>query len=139
MGSESERCEDKFKLFVCYARGLIEGRETQILGSEDLLRIFGNKTNNPNTGDIGFFTLSNDATFGDKNYSSSYPLYSALFIIINKANEPQFLNRINTNMPVLVSTSSQIFQYFIDLRNRNKEFFQNIPELSKEINYYENE
>jgi len=102
--------------FVSCATGNSEN-ENMVVGNQ-LLNSLGNpaETTDPKTGDIAVFETQ--GSIGGIDLTGD-PAHSAIFLLNNQAGQAQFLNRLNTNLPVTVNTQSQINAFFGSMVKRN--------------------
>jgi len=103
--------------FVCVATGMTSAESGTIPGNE-LLGTIGNppSVQQPGMGDVAVFqTVGSVGIQGESVSLNGDPAHSAVFVITNRAGEPQFLNRLDAGSPVTVNTQSQINSHF-DMR-----------------------
>jgi hypothetical protein len=92
--------------------------------------------NSPQTGDIAVFTMEGSlGSGGNAQDFTGRAGHSAVFVITNAAGEPQFLNRLNTGLPVGISTQSEIRAFFSNESARLKINWGNSPVLSGTPDY----
>jgi YD repeat-containing protein len=120
--------------FVMAAKGLASGEGTPAqVNTADMTAVGA-----PKTGDVAEFMMQGSYQFKGQPPvdASSTQGHSAIFVLTNQAGEGQFVNRLNTNQPISISSQSQIVGYLKDVAARNASHFAIPPQVNPNPQYF---
>ncbi len=105
--------------FVLFAIGKSEQEEQK--EGYYMKEILTNITENPRTGDIGVFEISESFNFGGRIVPKGEPAHSGIYILRDNSGNIYFLNRLNTGEKVSIKTQSEINLYYKDVVKKYKD------------------
>jgi hypothetical protein len=103
--------------FVAVATGAIS-TETQVQGMGFMsTAINSTETDVPHTGDVAIWHYAGDIDgAGELGQINGTPAHAAIFVLSNRAGEPQFLNRSTEGAPVSITTSGRVLTDYASIR-----------------------